>query len=213
MFDFTQGNSSNPFWNAIGSLLHKATPAEKACQVRPATPHRRSTHAHTPHTSPGGESAPLPPPPASAPYTHTRPPHISHKAPTHLPRIHRGERVPAPPHTHTHTHTANRSAIASSRLPHDLSTTFLFLTSCLVSLSLPPSLSALSHTRARCATHAWYPIYMHAWYPNRRRKASFSRLDRSISRTRGGAATEDIVLGHSRAFSKLFSAPHTRCVL
>jgi neutral ceramidase len=35
MFDFTQGvgNSSNPFWNFIGGLLHKATPAEKACQA------------------------------------------------------------------------------------------------------------------------------------------------------------------------------------
>lgn len=34
MFDFTQGaNSSNPFWHIIASLLHKATPAEKACQA------------------------------------------------------------------------------------------------------------------------------------------------------------------------------------
>jgi len=34
MFDFTQGsaNSSNPFWRFIGSILHEASDAQKACQ-------------------------------------------------------------------------------------------------------------------------------------------------------------------------------------
>jgi neutral ceramidase len=31
-FDFTQGNTTNPIWNLIASVLHKATPEEKACQ-------------------------------------------------------------------------------------------------------------------------------------------------------------------------------------
>eukprot|EP00937_MAST-01D_sp_MAST-1D-sp2_P008111 g8111.t1 len=32
MFNFEQGNSSRPFWNIIGSVLHKASKAQKACQ-------------------------------------------------------------------------------------------------------------------------------------------------------------------------------------
>jgi neutral ceramidase len=32
MFDFTQGNSSNPLWNILGSVLHQSTPEQKACQ-------------------------------------------------------------------------------------------------------------------------------------------------------------------------------------
>jgi neutral ceramidase len=32
-FDFTQGNTTNPIWNMIASVLHKATPEEKACQA------------------------------------------------------------------------------------------------------------------------------------------------------------------------------------
>jgi neutral ceramidase len=33
MFNFEQGNSSKPFWNVIGSLLHKASKEQKACQA------------------------------------------------------------------------------------------------------------------------------------------------------------------------------------
>ena len=32
-FDFVNGNASKPFWNIIGSLLHKASPEQKACQA------------------------------------------------------------------------------------------------------------------------------------------------------------------------------------
>jgi neutral ceramidase len=32
MFNFNQGNTSNPLWNVIGSLLHKASPEQRECQ-------------------------------------------------------------------------------------------------------------------------------------------------------------------------------------
>eukprot|EP00936_MAST-01D_sp_MAST-1D-sp1_P000050 g50.t1 len=56
MFNFEQGNSSRPFWNVIGSLLHKASKEQKACQapknILLDTGNIKIPHAWSPDTVP-----------------------------------------------------------------------------------------------------------------------------------------------------------------